>query len=126
MDNLFEKATRNAVRFEYKGLLSVEDLWNLTARELDTIFKTLNAKAKVQKEESLLDTRSTEETLTDLKIEIVKYIFSVKMQEKNEREAAAERKAKKERLLEVLAQKQDAALLNASEEELMKQLAELE
>ena len=34
---LFEIATRKKYRFPYKGLISVEDLWDLSMRELVAI-----------------------------------------------------------------------------------------
>ena len=77
---MFEKAARLKLRF--KSSLSVEDLWDLSPNALDAIFKDLNAQTKVRKEESLLDYRSTEDTIVDLKIDIVKHIVSVKLEEK--------------------------------------------
>ena len=42
MEKIFEYATRNKIRFPFKGMISVEDLWELTPTNLDTIYKTLN------------------------------------------------------------------------------------
>ena len=56
--NLFEVATRKQYRFPYKGNASVEDLWHLPLKELDAVFKILNAEAKKTEEESLLNTKS--------------------------------------------------------------------
>jgi len=113
------------LRFPYKGSLSVEDLWDLSVQELDKIFKILNARLKVCKEESLLGPREVENTELDLQVAIVRHIVEIKLAEAAARQNEAERAAKKARLLEVLAQKQDAALQVMSEEDIKKMLAEL-
>lgn len=64
------------------------------------------------------------ETL-ELQIEIVKYIVSVKLAEKEAREKAAEKSAQKQRIMEIMAKKQDESLENASMEDLQKMLTEL-
>ena len=43
MENKFEIAIRNKYRFPYKGMITIEDLWDLSVTQLDGIFKTLNA-----------------------------------------------------------------------------------
>ena len=75
---LFETATRNKMRFPFRGMISVEDLWDLSLTNLDSVFKTLNAEAKKSEEESLLETKSKENEELSNKIEIVKYIVNTK------------------------------------------------
>lgn len=77
--NLFEIATRNRYRFTYKGVMTVEDLWDLNVEALDAIFKTLNRQKKTADEDSLLAVKSAEDTELANKIELVKYIVSVKL-----------------------------------------------
>ena len=84
--NLFEVATRKQYRFPYKGNASVEDLWHLSLTELDAVFKTLNTEAKKNEEESLLNTKSEEDEAILDKIEIIKHIVRVKLEEKEARE----------------------------------------
>ena len=83
--NMFEVATRNQFRFAFKGMLNVEDLWQLSPRDLDAIFKSLNSELKKVKEESLLEIKSAEDQILDVKINIVKHIFNVKQEEENQR-----------------------------------------
>ena len=47
--NMFEIATRNKFRFPFKGVISTEDLWDLSVESLDNVFKTLNSEMKKQK-----------------------------------------------------------------------------
>ena len=123
--NIFEMATRNKFRFPYKGMIYVEDLWDLGADQLDSIYKTLNKEVKQAQEESLLMTKSVEDAELQAKIDIVKYIFTVKQNEAAARLVAAENAEKKRRILDILAQKQETSLQNMSEEELRKMLEEI-
>ena len=111
--NLFEIATREKYRFPYKGQISVEDLWDVSATGLDGIFKALKAQAKKSDEEGLLSHKTSADTELDNKIEIVRYIFGVKM-------------AEKEKLLEILSEKEDNALKNLSIDELRARIAAME
>ena len=122
---LFETATRNKMRFPFRGMISVEDLWDLSLTNLDSVFKTLNAEAKKSEEESLLETKSKENEELSNKIEIVKYIVNIKLEEKKTKEKARKNAEMKQRLLEIKAKRQDAALENMSDEDLDKMLAEL-
>ena len=46
VNSMFEVAVRNKMRFPYKGLISVEDLWDLSVEAIYTVFKSLNYKVK--------------------------------------------------------------------------------
>ena len=123
---LFETATRNKMRFPFRGIISVEDLWDLSLTNLDSVFKTLNAESKKSEEESILETKSRENEELSNKIEIVKHIVNIKLEEKKTRENARKNAEMKQRLLEIKAKRQDAALENMSDEDLDKMLAELD
>ena len=124
--NLFEMATRKKFRFPFKGTISVEDLWDLSVQNLDTVFKALNAEAKQVKEESLLATKSTEDAILEAKIEIVKHIVKVKQEETEQRKKATEKREYKRRLQELIANKQDEELQGKSIDELQAMLASMD
>lgn len=124
-NELFINATRNNYQFPFRGMINVIDLWDLSLTNLDSVFKTLNAEAKKFEEESLLNTKSKEDEEISNKIEIVKYIVSVKLDEKKKREDAKKNAEMRQRLLEIKAKRQAAALENMSDEDLDKALAEL-
>lgn len=124
-NELFINATRNNYQFPFRGMINVIDLWDLSLTNLDSVFKTLNAEAKKSEEESLLNTKSKEDEEISNKIEIVKYIVGVKLDEKQKREDAKKNAEMRQRLLEIKAKRQDAALENMSDEDLDKALAEL-
>lgn len=124
-NELFINATRVNYQFPFRGMINVIDLWDLSLTNLDSVFKTLNAEVKKSEEESLLNTKSKEDEEISNKIEIVKYIVSVKLDEKKKREDAKKNAEMRQRLLEIKAKRQDAALENMSDEDLDKALAEL-
>lgn len=123
--NIFEYATRNKVRFPFKGMISVEDLWDLSLPNLDSIYKTLNKQVKQSEEESLLDTKTDVDTELEVQIDIVKYIVSVKLAEQETREKARTKRERKQKIMSIIAAKQDEALKNSSIDDLKKMLDEL-
>ena len=122
---MFEIATRTKMRFPFRGMISVEDLWDLSVKDLDSIFKTLNTQVKKSQEESLLDTKSKEDETLAIQIEIVKHIVKTKLDEAETAKQSKELKEKKQKLMEMIAEKKDEALRNASVEELQAMLANL-
>jgi hypothetical protein len=112
--NIFEQATREGIRFPYKGLASVEDLWCLSVQELDKIFKVLSKSLKASEGESLLGVKAKADTDLDLQIAIVRRIVEVKLAEMAAREMEREKKQKKQKILEIMSTKQDEALKNLS------------
>ena len=117
--SMFEIATRKKYRFPFRGMISTEDLWDLTLEQLDTVYKTLNKQVKTEEETSLMTQSATDETTANM-IEIVKHVFTTKQEEANERRLAAKNAEKKKRILEVIAQKQDESLMSMSLEDLQK------
>ena len=126
MSKMFEVATRSKMRFPFRGLVSIEDLWDLSTRDLDSVFKTLNSQVKQAKEESLLTTKSKADEVLDMQIEIVKYIVSVKLEEDTLRTQAKEKKEQKQKIMSILSAKQEEDLHNKSADELKAMLIELE
>lgn len=121
---MFEKANREKIRFPYKGLVSVEDLWDLSVEDLDGIYKRLNSKLKESKEDSLLE-RDKTDTALDFQVAIVRHIVEVKLAEAEERKTQIERKEKRQKIMEILSQKQDASMQAMSVKDLQKMLNEL-
>ena len=124
--NIFEYAVRNKIRFPFKGMISAEDLWDLSLANLDSIYKTLNKQIKQSEEESLLVTKTNVDTELEVQIAIVKHIVSVKLEEQDAREKAAAKKAQKQKIMAIIATKEDEALQNSSVDDLRKMLEELE
>lgn len=125
--NIFEYATREKLRFPFRGEISVEDLWDLPLTNLDKVYKALNAQAKQNNEASLISSsvKTAEESRLDAKIEIVRYIFAVKDNEAKARRQEVEKAEKKQKIMSIIARKQDEALESMSAEDLQKMLDEL-
>jgi hypothetical protein len=123
IDKMFELASRSKVRFSYRGLISTEDLWDLKLEALDEIYRSTNAELKEMSEDSLLEKKQTGAEVLELQVAIVKHVFEIKVAEAEAKKDARERKAKKERILEIIAKKQDETLEGKTIDEL-KALAE--
>jgi hypothetical protein len=119
--NIFEKAVRTKLRFQYRGILTVEDLWDLDVDELDVLYGSLKKEENDKVAESLLHQTGQNKELR-LKVELVTYIVQVKLDEAEKQQNASERRAQKELLTEILQKRQEAELLNLSEEELLEKI----
>lgn len=125
--DIFKESLKKNFRFvSTKGLLTTEDLFDLTLPQLDTIFKGLNKLSKESAEESLLSTRTQSNKDIDVKIEVIKIIVQDKLDEKAKAEARVANKAKRELLLDALNNKENEALLSMSKEDILKELQALE
>ena len=123
--NLFEQGTFLHLRFEYKGQITIEDLWCLSLLQLNEI--AVNLHNTIQKEEvSFISVKSPTSVTNELKLQIVKRVIEVKQYHKKQQEDALINKLKKQELLELKAAKQLEQKLQMSLEEIDKQLEELE
>ena len=124
--NLFEQATREKLRFSYRGSVSVEDLWDLPVEELDKIYKSLNSELKKVEEDSLLGTKSAKDKSLELKVNIIKYIVETKLEEKEKRAKKAELARRKQKILEIMESKKEEQLKDKSLDELEEMIESLE
>ena len=122
--NIFEQAVRNKYRFPFRGLCTVEDLWDLSVANLDTVYKELNKQKKQSEEDSLLESKTSEDVRLDNMIEIVKHIVSTKQNEQAEKLLAKEKKEKDKFIMDLIKRKQNERLENMTIEELTKMLDE--
>jgi vacuolar-type H+-ATPase catalytic subunit A/Vma1 len=123
--SIYKQALRQNLRFAYKGTRSVEELWGLSVEELDAIYQDLISQREVKSRASLLVAKSTESTALDLQIEIVKDIVETLLQEKSDRAYAADKAAKRQRILQAIAKKEDTAIDEIPLEELQKMITNL-
>ena len=125
--SIFQQASRLKLRFDSnKGLLSSEDLWDLPLTStvnrdnLDDIAKKLYKQLKDSNTESFVVKAVKTDEVLQLKFDIVKTIIDIKVAEAEKATVAREAKEKKQRILALIAQKQDEQLAGTSLEELQK------
>lgn len=121
---MYKKAAQMKVRFTFRGQISVEDLFDLTLAQLNTIYKELQQQ-RGDAVSGLLLEHTAEDDLLALKLEIVRDVFDTKKAESDARKAAAEKRAQKARIMEIIASKKDADLASKSLDDLTKMLEDL-
>jgi len=131
--NIFEYATRSKLRFaSVRGELSVEQLWDVPLRSsrddfnLNAIAKATSKALKEISEDNFVETsKTTEHTRREAALDTVKYVIEVKLAEETAATTRAAKKQEREKLLAILAEKQDGKLSELSEKELQKRIAAL-
>ena len=119
--DIFEYASRNKLRFEFKGLLTVEDLWDLNTASLDKIYKNLKSEEKANEGESLLEVKK-EDLYLKAKIEIIKIIVADTINEAEKKVKALKEKQTRVKIMKLIQEKEDESLKGLSLEELKKLL----
>ena len=123
---MFKKAIKEKLRFKtVKGMISVEDLFDLPLKSADKfnlneIAKTIYSELKSESEIDFVGTSSTEDTTNNLKLEIVKEIIKDKKEEIESKEVALANKTHNENIDELIRKKKEAELENLDIETLMK------
>lgn len=129
MNDMFIKAAAQKLRFSTtRGEVTVEQLFDMpltssTTFDLDTVAQGINRALKAQDEESFVN-RGTNpvKAKLELQLDIVKYVINYKQEAFAAARKAADRKAERTRLMEIMASKQDLALQGMSIEDLQKRI----
>ncbi len=127
---MFELASRKALRFNSpKGLLTVEDLWQLplssaNKTNLDDIARGLHTALKTEIVSFVTKTDIADED-TKLAFNIVKHIIDVRLAENEAKRNATERNEKRQQLLGLIAQKENEQLAGQSLDDLRKMVESL-
>lgn len=124
---MFEQASKLKLRFSTSvGSITAEDLWDLPLTNgdssLDNIAKAINRTLKDSEEESFVLKKTGANKLMTLRMDIVKHVIGVKLQEIEDNEKRADNKAMEQKLLSALAGKEDEELQGLSIAELKKRL----
>ena len=124
---LFEQASRLKLTFSTsKGQLYVEHLWDLSLDSLDTLAKGVNRELKASEEESFVKTRTKANTELVLRLEILKRVIEVKLQEAEEKKSRVAKRAQLDLLEQLRDNKALQELQNLSLEEINARIAALE
>lgn len=122
---MFEKAARKKLRFNYKGQISAEDLWDLSLGAIDSIYKNLRTEESKLSQESLMADNKTDKILA-LKIEIVKHVFTTKKAELEKADLRKKTKETKQKIMEILSDKQNEAYKSMTPDQLTNLLKSLD
>ena len=134
MEANYKRALKNGYRYEsVRGLLTTEDLFDLPLTgnngfNLDQVAIAIDEKMEKLGSKSFVNSnaKSAQRKVEEAKLEIVKDIIADKIEEQEKVKRAAEKAAKKQKILELLAKKQDESLEAKSEEELLAELEALD
>lgn len=131
--NIFETAARKQYRFpSVKGELTTEQLWSLpliavNSFDLNNVAKEIHSTLKSITEESFVSVKPTPGKVDlETKLEIVKHVIAVKQEEQAKARDAADKAAKREKLVQALANREEQELSSLSPDEIRAKLAELE
>lgn len=113
-NNIFRTALAGKYRFEYKGSIGVEDLFDLSEKALDEIYKNLLKQKKDNVDESLFGTPDEADKELETKILILQDLATYK-KELREKIQNEEYNKKIDRLIR---EKKEELMKNASIEEL--------
>ncbi|WP_149731458.1 hypothetical protein [Methanobrevibacter millerae] len=127
MANVWVECLKNKYRFEFKGLISVEDLFDLKLEDLDSIYRNLKNEEKDLQGDSLLDTAKNPKIgEIQVKIDVVKAVFDIKQTDIKNTEKAFANKAQKDKILAIIEDKENQELSEKSIEELKEIYSNLE
>lgn len=129
MAEVFEQAARSKLRFETsKGYLSSEEVWDLSLPSLDMLARTVNKRLREAEEESFIPSTLQPKTPSHdaLRLDLLKHVIGVKVVERDLAKKRADDRAKLARLKDLLAAKEDETFKAMSQDEIVKQIGELE
>lgn len=123
--DLFAIATRNHYRYSYHGVITTEDLWALTLEQLNELYVSIYEANVAKSSVSLSGSSNISEEITN-KLEIIKFIYNEKVNEKNAQKAKAEALMKRRRLMEILHDKEEDDLRSKSIDEIRELIEKLD
>lgn len=136
MDNLYKFAVINQLRFpSKKGGLTVEQLYMLPLQttlthqdDLESIAQAVYKQLQDAGTISFVDngTVDPKKKALQIQLDIIKDVIATKQEANKAALASRERKAEIQKIRDLVAAKRDEKLTQASEDELLKKLAELE
>jgi len=120
---MYKEALQKKLRFKTnKGMITTEDLFDLSLQNLNTLAIMLDKKVNEAPKKSFIEELPAEENDDELRFNIVKDVISVKLKARKDNIDKAQKDAQKKRIAELIAKKQDEALEGKSIEELQAML----
>jgi hypothetical protein len=124
-NDIFKKAAKQKIVFiSDAGVIRVEDLWDLNLESIDSLAKSLD-RALSSEEKSFIGKDTVSDTKVRLKFDIVKAVIADRLADIEAAENRASKKAQKELLLSLLADKENEELKGKSKDEIREMLDKL-
>lgn len=112
---MYKEASKTKTRFQTsKGPLTVEQLWDLSITDLDATAVALQEQYDVSGKKSFLVTKSKKDKALKLQFDIVLDILNTKLEEAAILSAAKEDKEHNNKIIKLIAEKQDESLKGKS------------
>ena len=127
----FLKGTRKKLRFATgKGMGSIEDLWDIpldsaSRPSINSLYIETEADLKEMSTSGLVAKPTKGAGTLELKLAILKEVFEIRTAEQEASKKAIENRAKRNKILDALAEKEEAEFNGKSKDELLKMLDEL-
>ena len=118
MDN-FKLASQQKLRFQTnKGLLSTEQLWDLSLNDLDSLAVTLDEEYGKSGQKSFLVKSSLKDKTTKLRFDIVLDVLNTKNEEQQAASEAREIREHNKKIVALIAEQEEEGLKKKSKKEL--------
>ena len=116
---MHKQASRMKLRFQTsKGLLSSEELWDLSIADLDTLAVSLEKEYEKSDGKSFVRRKTEKDRTAKLRFDIVLDILQTKMEDNDAARNAADDKEHNEKILGMIAKKKEDSLSSMSVAEL--------
>jgi len=114
MEN-YKLATRQKLRFQTnKGLLSTEQLWDLSLEELDALAVSLETEHAQSAKRSFLTRTSVKDKIAKLRFDVVLDVLNTKAAEQEKASEEREVREHNKKIIALIAEKQDESLKGKS------------
>lgn len=118
MEN-FKLASQQKLRFQTnRGLLSTEQLWDLSLEDLDALAVSLETEHKQSGKKSFLVKTSVKDKTAKLRFDVALDVLNTKVEEMQVATEAAEIKEHNKKIIALIAEKQDESLKGKSVKQL--------
>lgn len=116
---MYKEALQKKLRFKTnKGMITTEDLFDLSLQNLNTLAIMLDKKISEAPKKSFIEELPAEENDDELRFSIVKDVINIKLKARKDNIDKVQADAQKKRILEILAKRNDEELEKKSTEEL--------
>lgn len=116
---MYKEALQKKLRFKTnKGMITTEDLFDLSLQNLNTLAIMLDKKISEAPKKSFIEELPAEKNDDELRFSIVKDVINIKLKARKDNINRAQIDARNKRIAELIAKKEGEALENKSIEEL--------